>query len=315
VTISARVIADSISEHKVRITTLELRYPRFIHAEFMTHRMFSRNASSSRAIPVERLIQDILDDTAMPVRWGVANKGMQDGGEMSEFDAALAKREWLEDRDYMIARVRKAMARPTKPAKQWINRKLEPWSHITVLVTATEWNNFWSLRIHKDAQPEMRELAISMFEAMDVSKPFTLLPEQWHLPFITQQDYTDVARHIKNTHPVAIHLSDADLYFLGVSLLQKISIARCARVSYLNHDGSRPSIEADLALYDRLLAAEPLHASPAEHQATPDDIKYDAATNTWEWEAPHFHGNFVGWQQYRKMLVGENVATNRTSGK
>jgi hypothetical protein len=70
VSITAKVIADSIADGCPRLITLQLRYPRFIHSEFMTHRAFSRNASSSRAIPVERLIQDVIDDPAMPVYWG-----------------------------------------------------------------------------------------------------------------------------------------------------------------------------------------------------------------------------------------------------
>ena len=65
--IKAKIIADSINSKRCRLTSWVLEYPRFIHAEIMIHRVFSRNAASSRAIPTEKIIQNIIDDPAMPV--------------------------------------------------------------------------------------------------------------------------------------------------------------------------------------------------------------------------------------------------------
>lgn len=277
-TISAKVIADSFNDvNERRITTLQLRYPRFIHSEFMTHRQFSRNASSSRAIPVERLIQDVIDDTAMPLYWGKNQKGMQaseECNELIEYDywESLATREeaWEIARHNAII-----MARAFANAgyhKQVVNRLLEPFAHINVVVTSTEWSNFFALRDHPDAEPHIAHLAREMKKAMEESCPESLNIGQWHTPYVTEEETSDVPTRIK------------------------VSVARCARVSYMTHDGRVPSLLDDLVLYDRLLAGVPLHASPAEHQATP---------YTFSVFPPETCGNFTDWVQYRKLLPGE----------
>lgn len=310
-TITAKVIADSISPNNVRLTTLQLRYPRFIHAEFMTHRMFSRNASSSRAIPVERLIQDIIDDTAMPIHWGMNQKGMQAdeenyslvlcGANKTETDRYGPYREreeaWKYARDRAIE-----MAQNFANAdyhKQIVNRLLEPFSHINVLVTATEWANFFALRDHPDAQPEMQKLAREIRAAMALSKPVLRNLGEWHLPYVDEDDWIDV-------NGGGVVTPDQ------IETLRKISVARCARVSYMTHEGKRPTIEEDLALYERLVGAHPMHASPAEHQATPDEIlpECEGPYDEWRvtrWKWPWLHGNFRGWIQFRKTLPGENI--------
>lgn len=284
-TISAKVIADSVSAPGgQRITTMQLRYPRFIHAEFMTHRQFSRNASSSRAVPVERLIEDIQRDPAMPMFWGSNQKGMQAGEESNALvtvrvllhgnnqfvglrDMALDKEEaWRDAMKHAIT-----AAKGFSDAgyhKQIANRLLEPFSHINVVVTSTEWSNFFALRLHPDAEPHMQVLARAMKEAMDTSVPKTIGPDGHHAPYADEVD----ARH-----------------------KVRASVARCARVSYLTHDGKEPKLEDDIALYDRLVGSVPLHASPAEHQATPDPKHHNR----------EFWGNFQGWIQHRKTLMGE----------
>lgn len=296
-TISAKIIADSISTQKqiittdkynpktFRLTTLQLRYPRFIHAELMTHRVFSRNASSSRAIPVERLIKDIIEDTAMPMHWGKNQPGMQAKEECDNYlywgDAGgllhgTRKEAWFTARDNAIV-----IARGFDAAgyhKQIVNRLLEPFSHINVVVTATEWDNFFKLRIHPDAQPEICVLATEIKKAMDEAIPNVLEPGQWHLPYITYEDY-------KETN------------FL-VQDLKRASAARCARTSYLTHDGKKSTVAKDLELFNKLIVAEPAHASPVEHQGTPDEYH-----SCWgRWKRPHLWGNFVGFCQYRKEL-------------
>lgn len=272
--ITAKVIEDSIaSTNGVRLTTLQLQYPRFIHAEFMTHRVFSRNASSSRAIPVAKVIEQVRTNPAMPIHWGKNQPGMQAKAEMEGQQLETMMRAWQQ-----AAREAAATAEFMEKHglhKQVANRILEPFQYMHVIVTATEWENFFLLRDHPDAQPEIHALAKVMKAAMAQSTAALLHEDQWHLPYVTRQE------RLEN--------------FGNWELLMKISAARCARVSYLTHDGQTPSIEKDLALYERLVGSVPLHASPIEHQATP---------MLHEGSSEHWSGNFRGWTQYRKMVEG-----------
>lgn len=296
-TISAQVIADSVSEAGHRLTTLMLRYPRCIHSEFMTHRQFSRNASSSRAIPVERLIKDIIDDPFIPMYWGKNQKGMQAREECNDQLTFPLPGEILDKYSHdelslihtamygspsltreeawsyaMVKAIQTALAFDKAGYhKQLVNRLLEPFAHINVLVTATEWGNFFALRLHEDAEPHINLLAFEMKNAMDISKPRLLQNHQWHMPYISEEE------------------SDTP-----VSELMKISVARCARVSYLTHDGKKPNLSDDLALYDHLVGSKPLHASPAEHICSPSLKLNDPAT-----------ANLRGWISLRKFLPGE----------
>jgi hypothetical protein len=290
-TISANIIADSVSPDGIRLTTLQCRYPKFIHGEFMTHRVFSRNASSSRAIPVERLIKDVMEDPAMPIHWGKNQRGMQarealdvyikdpwHPGHIQKGQLLSPEHAWLRLRDKAVD-----MAQAYNEAgyhKQIVNRLLEPFCHINVVFTATEFSNFFALRDHPDAQPEIRELAQRIKEAMEGSTPIYRKPDEWHLPYITKEEWVDL---LSWASPEFGPARDRAI---------KLSVARCARVSYLTQEGKKPTIEEDLALYDRLVTGVPLHASPAEHQGTPGDD-------------PKLWGNFKGWIQYRKTLSGE----------
>ena len=293
-TITAKIIADSVSTEGKRLTTLQLRYPRWIHSEFLTHRVFSRNASSSRAIPVERLIADILRDTAMPLHWGKNQPGMQakeQHGAVVRLSQAGSfpftnKQAWLIARDNAVAVARAFAAAGYH--KQIVNRLLEPFSHINVLVTSTEWDNFFELREHPDAQPEIRALAVAMRASMDSSTPDILQEDQWHLPYITAKEHRDAYYGPSQTP--------------AWNTLIRCSVARCARVSYFTHEGKPPNIEDDLKLYDRLVGARPLHASPAEHQARPVGL--------FEREKLSMTGNFKGWIQYRKLLEIEMTRGN-----
>ena len=267
-TISAKIIEDSIAGNGVRLTTLQLKYPRLIHSEFMTHRVFSRNASSSRAIPVAKMIEQVRTDPAMPIHWGSNQPGMQARVELEGNDRLRAIARWQLAAEAAASHAEVMMELGLH--KQVANRILEPFQWIHVIVTATEWDNFFSLRAHPDAQPEIHALAEAMKQAFADSRPMPLEEGEWHLPYVTRLER-------------ATHLHDVDL-------LMKLSAARCARVSYLTHDGQAPDIEKDLALYERLVGSVPLHASPVEHQATPLP-----AADMWS-------GNFRGWLQYRKLV-------------
>jgi len=276
-TISASVIADSISVPEIRLTTLQLRYPRFIHAEFMTHRVFSRNASSSRAVPVEKLIADIERDPAMPLHWGKNQPGMQAHKQLTGYELGVAKGHYL-------AALQDALVHATHlheigAHKQLVNRILEPFTHINVVVTATEWDNFFALRDHPDAEPHIQMLAREIKRAMSESTPKKLRMYEWHLPYVSAEEQ-----------------EEADS-----GTLCKISAARCARVSYLTQEGKKPARDTDLALYERLAGSEPLHASPLEHQASPDFRSWTG------WHYNNQHGNFIGWRQFRKIVEEEGL--------
>lgn len=306
-TISAKIICDSISREGIRLTTMLLRYPRFIHAEFMTHRVFSRNASSSRAIPIEKMIQAVIDDPAMPIYWGKNQKGMQAAQELSIDEQRVAIRAWLKGMEKAVETARQLSDLGLH--KQIVNRVIEPWSHITVVVTATEWNNFLHLRDHEDAQPEIAELARQCRVELELNDPTLLAYGEWHLPFITQGDVENVVTYLQKGRITRDMPSLAERF----KVLRKVSTARCARTSYLTHDKLDPKIEDDIALYDRLVGSSPLHASPTEHQATPDEkVGYDEKgmeLSTPTWGNPDLHGNLSGWIQFRKLLPNENVTT------
>lgn len=147
--ISAKIIADSINSKGDRITSYILHYPKFIHSELMTHRMFSRNAASSRAIPFEKMIKMVEENPFIPIAWQKDHKGMQ-GTEYIEKGTVAelaANRAWLRARNNAIKEATELndekMANVTK---QLCNRLLEPFMWYTTLVTATEWENFFELR-------------------------------------------------------------------------------------------------------------------------------------------------------------------------
>lgn len=263
-TIEAKIIADSISEAGARITTLELKYPRFIHSEFMTHRVFSRSASSSRAIPVAKMLDQVRNNPATPIHWGKNQPGMQAREELEQPHLDMCKGGWVVAANEMANIVEGLLKEGLH--KQVANRLLEPFQHISVVVTSTEWDNFFELRDHPSAQPEMQELAKVMMAARNGSIPELLYQGAWHLPYVG-------------------HLERED-YPVGTAA--KISAARCARVSYLTHNGEKPNFVDDLALFEKLAGSVPSHASPLEHQATPC-----RSAEVWS-------GNFRGWLQFRQ---------------
>lgn len=264
--VSVDVIKHSSYEGHPDLITLRLVYPRFIHAELMTHRVFSRNASSSRAIPVKTMLRNIKDNPAKPLYWGENIPGMQAGKELCGWRLKAAKLVW--NISAGIACNLSLVLHKLGLHKQHANRITEPYQYITTLVTSTEWDNFFSLRNHPDAQPEIKALAMAMQTAIDNSRPTVLKQGHWHLPYV---DVDEFEKH-------------------SFSDLQKASAARCARVSYLNHDGSTPDVEKDVKLYNRLVGSQPIHASPLEHVAVP----------SWKENA-----NLRGWKQLRRVVENQ----------
>lgn len=214
---AAKVLADSVSPAGVRLTTLEVVIPRIVLAEYNTHRVFSRSSASSRAIPVEKRIASVRDNPFIPSSFGRNQRGMQAGEALTGQEAHDAEYAWLS-----AARAACHWAGELAKAgvhKQYANRLLEPFLWHTVICTSTEWSNFWGLRISPLAQPEIAEPARLMKLAMDESTPAPVDVGQWHLPLMPDLE------ELRKT--------------FTVERLCQISAARCARVSYLTHDGKR----------------------------------------------------------------------------
>lgn len=265
-----KVVARSAAPTGEIITTVECRYWRAIHAELMTHRVFSRNASSSRAKPVSRVFKEVWSDPAGPIHWGVNQKGMQAKLELYGWRKITAGLLWRIAGKMMC--VVAWLMMQIGLHKQVANRLLEPWQYIKVLITSTEWNNFYELRCHPDAQPEFQELAYKIRNEIAATKPRHLKYGEWHLPYVTDEERAT----------------------LPTPELIRVSVARCARTSYDNHDGSATVVTKDVKLHNDLVVARPIHASPAEHQAVPMD------PNSRDLEK--LRGNFNVFAQYRKFV-------------
>lgn len=313
--ITATVIADSIADStedsecrhpNKRITTFELVYPRFIHAEFMTHRMFSRNAASSRAIPVEKNLEYIKKHTAMPIHWGKNKPGMQADEELDDLvylddfseNAVPKEIAWKIAADQAIE-----MAEAFNNSgyhKQIVNRLVEPFTFIKVVCTATEYDNFFWLRRHKDAQPEIQELANVMWEARKNSIPEIMKPGEWHLPYVDKTVWDSILVEYPNVD-----------HSERMEIARKVSASCCAQVSFRQSD---TSIEKALRIYDRLVNSVPVHASPFEHQATPMSLNLHGRTGSVIRDKHGYSvsGNFIGWVQNRQLIDG-NVCNSYVS--
>ena len=262
--ISATIIADSISWQEVRLTTFSLVYPRFILSELNTHRMLSRNSASSRAIPTKKLLQEATEDMAAPVEWGKNQKGMQASEQLNELERIRAIQIWANAAIKATESARQMSELGVH--KQVVNRIIEPFIHARTVLTGTEWNNFFKLRRHKDAQPEIKALAEAMWSAMQHSDPSYLKEGEWHLPYYRPEN---------------------DEYEFALDH----SVARCARASYNNHEGKETGRDEDCRLVKRL--SESGHWSPFEHQATPLEDPNGRSNN------------FIGWKQYREICEYE----------
>lgn len=259
------------------LSTLLLTYPRFIHAEFMTHRVMSRNAASSRAIPFEKQLAALRADPAMPLHWGAHQKGMQADNQIDETERAVEI--WTSAMDHAIAHAEEMHRLGAH--KQVVNRIIEPFTHIKVLVSATEWDNFLALRNHPAAEPHMQLLAKAIQEQLEEAPIQTLDPGHWHLPFV---DYSPD--------------DDADL----LDGLIPLCVARCASTSYKTVDNFDMTMEKAMELHDQFVHSRPQHASPLEHAALLDGRNPSGNNGHGLWNNPEQHANFVGFRQYRHMV-------------
>jgi thymidylate synthase ThyX len=322
--IRADVVCDSISPAGKRITSVEVTAHRFILAEINTHRALSRNYRSSRAVPVAKMLEEVRTNPAMPVFWGKNQAGMQaaeelddtarkhtvmdtDGQYFTVTDREMAKRQWRAAAGF--AAIQAESLAKLGLHKQIANRVLEPYLWVHGIITATDWDNFFGLRLHRAAQPEFKALADAIWPAIKNSEPEHLSDEEWHLPYIGPMDWTKLQVEM---------LEEGTYNFEALrERIIKTSVARCARVSTTSFEtGKRSTWGEDLRTYARLNIPgtdfydpeEPIHASPAEHQARPDYMIDPSGIISSAWANRRQHGNFDGWRQYRKMLPGENCA-------
>ena len=259
-----------------KLITFEAFFPRPILAEQNTHRKFSRNTGSSRAIPVIRMLLALMKVPFIPLFWGANKAGMQSAETMPKWKALIAHFLWRSHAwfTYLIVFLLGKLGLH----KQWTNRLLEPHTYVRQVVTTSDLENYFSLRLHDAAQPEIILLAIMLKEQVDLLEKTNGYRKvsandvkanawNWHLPYITEDE-----RHIYRHHP----------FFLA-----KLSAARCARTSYLTQEGVVPNPEKEIITFKKLAESQPIHASPLEHQAYP--LKDREARSR----------NFDGFLQYR----------------
>jgi hypothetical protein len=291
---------DSESLDGNRMTTMEIEYPRFILAELNTHRMLSKNSASSRAIPVAAMHEHIRVNTAAPVYWGINQPGMKAKEELKESALSWANYLWNTARDSAI-NISQQLAE-LNVHKQITNRVTEPWMIMKTVISGTEWANFFWLRDHQDAQPEIAELAQKMHTAYISSRPQLLYAGEWHVPYVFTY---------RNTDTNALCYRDSNARNITNKEARIISASCCAQVSYRKNDDS---YEKALKIYQQLVESEPAHASPVEHQATPMDTESMCRfePETWEDGVTHvsansdlWSGNLRGWIQFRKLIANE----------
>jgi len=302
--IVARIVADSVNKNGNRITTFELEYHRFIHSELMTHRLFSRNAMSSRAVPVSKMIEQVRNNPATPIHWGKNQAGMQADSVLKDESLDNAKRQWSQSAIYAASQAEDMSN--IGAHKQIVNRLLEPFQMMKTVLTATEFDNFFWLRCDPDAQPEIQELANCMFEAMKQSQPEVLESGQWHTPYV---------EHVfKGGKFESYCLTDEDdniIKLLTEEEAKAISASCCAQVSYRTLNNT---YEKAMDIYCKLASGRKVHASPFENVAKVmkyTNISQLEPNEVWEKGVTHvdkngdlWSGNIKGFIQLRQTMEG-----------
>ncbi len=305
--ISAQIVADSKNLFGNRLTTFVLTFPRYILAELNTHRMLSKNSASSRAIPFKKMISAVKENPFIPLNWMKDHSGMQ-GNEYwtNEHDIQNRVDAWLAARDSAATHA-EILNESLGVTKQLANRILEPFMWHTVILSGTEFENFFSLRCSEFADIHIQRLGYEMLEAYNASTPKLLNEGEWHIPF---GDNIDNDQVIKLTAEPKVNLEKTWNERITEAKL-KIAIARCARVSYtvVGEEGKVDNYENDIKLFDRL--ANSGHYSPFEHVGRAMDDKefaFDSSFNADDGEegTTGWSGNYRGFIQYRKTLVNEN---------
>lgn len=303
---AAKIIADSANSFGDRVTSFQVRFHRFVLAEFNTHAVFDRNSASSRAIPAGTQLRRYDVDPAWPISWPAEQKGMSGGSELTGNDLEDARALFSDVKSYTQQAVSQYLQGHPEPEhrlhKSLLNRLLEPLQWHTALVTASSYGNFFEQRVSPAAQPELRVVAAMMQELYNSNEPVVLKRGEWHLPYIRSgPEFSGVDR--ENVQGLRIGES-------GEYDVRHISAARCARVSYLTQEGQRDYTK-DVELYASLV--ENGHWSPLGHVCTPwpnggqhysPVLDPDTGRRLVDCRLPRL-GKFVGWQQWRHIVEGQ----------
>jgi len=299
----AEVVKHSVSKGGKGLITFNVKYGLIIHAEVLRHKLINHSVKSNRAIPSKNIRKEVLYDPYVPVYIGLNQPGMV-AEKVHPFQKVM-KSLWRSAR-YPAIGLHWLMDK-CKVHKEVCNRVLNPWQWVRETVTATEMDNFYNLRLHKDAQKDIYELAKAMYQVHKNSSPEALQEGEWHVPYVDTYRCQDTGG-LKYVDRDGKHLTDKQAI--------ECSAARCARSSYDNHDKTVTSYEKDKSLYEKLIKSEPAHASPCEHIGTPmeydsmdleESLEYYSSTD-WshvDRNGDFWSGNFKGWVQYRKLLDNE----------
>ena len=298
-----KVIQDSLSPTGDRLVTFEIETYRYIWAEVMTHRQLSRNAQSSRAVPSKTVLK-VNEDFVRPIIYGKNKAGMSSTEEFNELESAEIQKVWDSAANYTFAA--SLQLNELGLHKQWANRITEPFSKIKAIISATEWNNFFWLRIDPEAaQPEIVDLANKMQKAMQDSIPLQLKAGELHVPYVEREVGFDLSDEIR------YYIGGQDGGELSKEEALRISASCCCQVSYRKLDDS---FNKAMEIWDKLFSGPKPHMSPTEHQAValgsnrasiiqrvlpsylPEGISHiDREGNLWS-------GNFKGFIQHRKII-------------
>ena len=325
--ITAKVIADSINETGQRLTTFELEFPRLILSECNTHGAIEKNTSSSRAIPVSKMLDHILEQNLKPIYFGSKKSGMQAGNELTGEGLDFVKCVWEDSLEKAVFYANQLDALGV--AKEVTNRITEPYQLIKAVWSATDWENWFNLRLEKDADPNICMLAYKMYEAMSKSVPVLLKKGEYHLPYVGKYDipvaYSDLGGYEYETgYNVFYYDKECDHtieHCLTLEEAIKYSVASCAQVSYRSEGMTLDKAEK---IWNMLVKSEVVHASPLTHVATPISKEIEIENSdyqtigfinrigdpsTWEQGVTHMRrdgtlcsGRFAGWIQKRHLI-------------
>ena len=289
--IKAEIVAHSLSPQGDELISVLCTFPRIILAEVNTHRMLSKNTSSSRAIPFHKMVKTVQENPFIPITWQKDHKGMQGNEYLIDRKHENAVYEWLKSRDYAVKQAK--MMNNDGVTKQLCNRLLEPFMWTTMLITGSKegWDNFFNLRCPSyfgkwkswretcaatgtifeapllerlqnnkgQAEIHMMALAEAIYDAVNESTPKQLKAGEWHIPFANKLLELKVA-----------YTDDGLDYKEKCTLEDKIamSVAMAARTSYtvVGHE-KELNAHSLINLHDRLLTQTPPHSSPLEHCA------------------------------------------------
>lgn len=282
-----------------RLDSIYQVFPKMVLGEANRHRGHSCSDRSSRAVPPEKLIAEIRSGVglAMPAAFYRRAKGMGRGEEMTGDELKDAQYRWIDDALYAADEAERAMN--ANEEKETVNRRLDSYIYIHTLRTGVRdiWLNYFGLRLDSGASKTIILAAEKAFQAYKSATPTPLKPGEWHTPFIDDDDYLEVEKACSPGSPAHLQTQVINL-----------SAARSAHLSFSDlATGKRMTVERGLIIASNLRHSRPLHASPFEHQATPDKSGHPMTSDMWH--TPEEHGNFPGWRQYRKMIPGERVAS------